>query len=172
MGLFSRNNNERVTVYSYDLEEPDQSGGTYFASGDKKGGHSKGKRPSTEEKHQKGDRRRQIDQNRGEKGDARRKEDRSGKRRLVVTELDQVLRAVSRGFNAVRNGLDGIAGGAATAFSPELESRVGLMNLRIGDAGARVTGSREEGYGPTVGEQSLDQAIHRQRTEEELELLK
>jgi hypothetical protein len=37
-----------------------------------KGGHSKGKRPSTEEKHQKGDERRKRDQG-GEKGDARRK---------------------------------------------------------------------------------------------------
>lgn len=37
-----------------------------------KGGHSKGARPSTEGKHQKGDERRGRDQG-GEKGDARRR---------------------------------------------------------------------------------------------------
>ena len=48
------------------------SGGGSGSDDAPKGGHSKGKRPSTEERHQKGDERRKRDQG-GEKGDARRK---------------------------------------------------------------------------------------------------
>lgn len=151
--------------YEEEVDDEEYGDASYSSSGRSsdsakqgpKGGHRSGARKSTKGKHEAGDRRRQMDQQRGEKGDARRKQDRSGKRRrpMVSTDLREAIGRTGERIGATVDAVRDAVTGRRHGSGIKLGTQLSMGSMRSLDADDPTLASREA---------ILQRAIDRERT--------